>query len=103
MCAMGTTFCRRREVMSNAVVEQPMMHRQVCNHVRYEVMGSVFYFTIDPRVMKRDFLTDPTYMSDDQFDAWLVVFYLQKKQKVENGVLKQVLPDALIKTIAQYM
>ena len=103
---MGAVCCRRRRVdfaMFDAP-DMPTLQREVCNHKRYVAMDSVFYFAVDPRLMKRVFLyPDDAYMTHSKFDTWLVLYYLKKKQKVEKGVLKPVLPDSLIKTIAQYM
>ena len=84
--------------------EQPGLHREVCNHSRYVVMDRVFFFTIDPRILHRNKLTAQTYMTDQNFDVWLTLFFLQKKQKQERGREKvTILSDPLILFIAQYM
>ena len=81
------------------LLDAPVLHREVCNHRRYSTLGRTFYFSIDPRIMKRGLLTDATYMTDHNFDVWLALYFLQKIELHD----KKKIPCNLIKVVALYL
>ena len=90
--------CLQRRLLD--APEIPTLRREVCNHRVTVCMGRVFYFTVDPRIMKREYLSEwATYMTDRNFDVWLTLYFIRKVEL--NG--EKALPDNLIKFIALYL